>query len=119
MFRRAWTSARRAPTRGLSSGKPVTYHSKDGYKGVSMRNLSADNWFAGKVQLAVLDWSGTTADAFVIAPAYAFVEVFEKYKASCTEFQVAQFNAVAQVPISMEEARLPMGLRKDLHIKVS
>jgi len=38
---------------------------------------------------------------FVIAPAYAFVEVFEKFK----------------VPITMEEARVPMGLRKDLHIK--
>jgi phosphonoacetaldehyde hydrolase len=56
--------------------------------------------YRGKVQGLVLDWSGTTADAYVIAPAYVFVEVFKKHK----------------VEISMEEARGPMGLRKDLHI---
>jgi phosphonoacetaldehyde hydrolase len=49
----------------------------------------------------VLDWSGTTADAYVLAPAVVFAEVFEKHG----------------VPISMQEARGPMGLRKDLHIK--
>lgn len=55
----------------------------------------------GGLKAAILDWSGTTADKYVIAPAVVFVEVFEKHK----------------VPISMKEARLPMGLRKDLHIK--
>ena len=49
----------------------------------------------------VLDWSGTTADAYVLAPAVVFVEVFSKQN----------------VEISMTEARGPMGLRKDLHIK--
>src|SRR5690606_31490597 len=49
----------------------------------------------------VLDWSGTTADAYVIAPAVVFVEVFKRQG----------------VEISMTEARIPMGLRKDLHIK--
>ena len=48
----------------------------------------------------VLDWSGTTVDAYVIAPAVVFVEVFRRQG----------------VEISMEEARGPMGLRKDLHI---
>ncbi len=57
--------------------------------------------YRGKVQAVVLDWSGTLADAYVIAPAVVFVEVFEKQG----------------VPITMEEARGPMGLRKDLHIK--
>ena len=57
--------------------------------------------YRGKVQAVILDWSGTLADAYVIAPAVVFVEVFEKQG----------------VPISMEEARGPMGLRKDLHIK--
>lgn len=57
--------------------------------------------YRGGVQAVILDWSGTLADAYVIAPAVVFVEVFEK----------------AGVPISMEEARGPMGLRKDLHIK--
>ncbi len=57
--------------------------------------------YRGPVQAVILDWSGTLADAYVIAPAVVFVEVFEN----------------AGVPISMEEARGPMGLRKDLHIK--
>ena len=57
--------------------------------------------YRGNVQAVILDWSGTLADAYVIAPAVVFVEVFEKQG----------------VPISMEEARGPMGLRKDLHIK--
>ncbi len=57
--------------------------------------------YRGKVQAVILDWSGTLADAYVIAPAVVFVEVFEKQG----------------VPITMEEARGPMGLRKDLHIK--
>ncbi len=56
--------------------------------------------YQGKVKGLILDWSGTTADAFVIAPAIVFVEAFEKHG----------------VEISMEEARGPMGLRKDLHI---
>jgi phosphonoacetaldehyde hydrolase len=57
--------------------------------------------YRGKVTALVLDWSGTTADAYVIAPAVVFAEVF----------------ANQGVEISMTEARGPMGLRKDLHIK--
>jgi len=57
--------------------------------------------YKGKVQAVILDWSGTTADAYVVAPAVVFVEVFKRQK----------------VEISMIEARGPMGLRKDLHIK--
>ncbi len=57
--------------------------------------------YRGKVQAVILDWSGTLADAYVIAPAVVFVEVFQNQG----------------VPITMEEARGPMGLRKDLHIK--
>jgi phosphonoacetaldehyde hydrolase len=57
--------------------------------------------YRGKVKGLVLDWSGTTADAYVIAPAVVFVEVFKNQG----------------VEISMKEARGPMGLRKDLHIK--
>ncbi|NQZ32764.1 MAG: phosphonoacetaldehyde hydrolase [Oceanospirillaceae bacterium] len=58
--------------------------------------------YRGKVQGVILDWSGTTADAYVIAPAVVFVEVFKNQG----------------VEISMLEARGPMGLRKDLHIKM-
>jgi phosphonoacetaldehyde hydrolase len=57
--------------------------------------------YRGKVKGLVLDWSGTTADIYVLAPAVVFVEVFKKHG----------------VEISMAEARGPMGLRKDLHIK--
>ncbi len=56
--------------------------------------------YQGKVRGLILDWSGTVADAYVIAPAVVFVDVFAKHG----------------VEISMEEARGPMGLRKDLHI---
>jgi phosphonoacetaldehyde hydrolase len=56
--------------------------------------------YHGKVKALILDWSGTVADAYVIAPAVVFVDVF----------------ANQGVEISMEEARGPMGLRKDLHI---
>jgi phosphonoacetaldehyde hydrolase len=57
--------------------------------------------YRGKVKAVILDWSGTTADAYVLAPAVVFVDVFKKHG----------------VEISMAEARGPMGLRKDLHIK--
>ncbi|MCP5368704.1 MAG: phosphonoacetaldehyde hydrolase [Hyphomicrobiales bacterium] len=57
--------------------------------------------YNGPVKAVILDWSGTAADAYVIAPAVVFVEVFKKQG----------------VEISMTEARGPMGLRKDLHIK--
>jgi len=57
--------------------------------------------YRGKIKAAVLDWSGTVADAYVIAPAVVFVEVFKSQG----------------VEISMEEARGPMGLRKDIHIQ--
>ncbi len=57
--------------------------------------------YRGRVKGVVLDWSGTTVDAYVIAPAIVFVEVFRNQG----------------VEITMDEARGPMGLRKDLHIK--
>jgi phosphonoacetaldehyde hydrolase len=57
--------------------------------------------YRGPLQAVILDWSGTTADNWVIAPARAFVEVFAEFK----------------VPITMEEAREPMGLLKSAHLK--
>jgi phosphonoacetaldehyde hydrolase len=53
------------------------------------------------VGYVMLDCSGTTMDRYVDAPAIVFVEVFRKYG----------------LEIAMPEARAPMGLRKDLHIK--
>lgn len=58
--------------------------------------------YVGPVKACILDWSGTTVDKYVLAPAVVFVDVFKKHG----------------VPITMKEARQPMGLRKDLHIKV-
>jgi len=57
--------------------------------------------YTGQVKAVILDWSGTAADKYVLAPLAAFVQVFKMYK----------------VDVSMAEARIPMGIRKDLHIK--
>ncbi len=64
-------------------------------------NFVYERSYRGKVKALILDWSGTVADAYVLAPAVVFTEVFKKHG----------------VEISMFEARGPMGLRKDLHIK--
>lgn len=53
------------------------------------------------VAYLMLDCSGTTMDRYVDAPAIVFVEVFKQYG----------------LEITMPEARGPMGLRKDLHIR--
>ena len=66
----------------------------------SYSTFSVREKYRGPLKTAILDWSGTTADKYVIAPAIVFYNVFKKHN----------------VPITMEEARLPMGLRKDLHI---
>ena len=67
-----------------------------------MSDFVFNRTYRGKVKAVILDWSGTTVDAYVVAPAVVFVEVFKKHG----------------VEISMVEARGPMGLRKDLHIKM-
>ena len=67
---------------------------------MSEKQFRFQRQYVGGIQAVVLDWSGTTADAYVIAPADVFVEVFKRQG----------------VTISMSEARGPMGLRKDLHI---
>lgn len=75
--------------------KNIIQHSRQ------ISHYQINNKYLGQLQGVILDWSGTTADKYVIAPAVVFKDVFEKFN----------------VPISMEEARLPMGLRKDLHIE--
>jgi len=57
--------------------------------------------YRGKIQAVLLDWAGTTMDFGCIAPAVVFVEVFKR----------------RGVPISMEEARAPMGAHKRVHIE--
>jgi phosphonoacetaldehyde hydrolase len=57
--------------------------------------------YRGPVRMVVLDWAGTTMDYGCYAPAVVFIEVFKR----------------KGVEISMEQARLPMGLHKREHIK--
>lgn len=69
-------------------------------KGI-FRLLGNNKLYNNNIKAVILDWSGTTIDSHVIAPAIAFQKVFKKH----------------QVPITLEEARYPMGLRKDIHIQ--
>ena len=57
--------------------------------------------YQGPIQAVLLDWAGTTMDHGCMAPAVVFVEVFKR----------------RGVPISMEEARAPMGAHKRVHIQ--
>jgi phosphonoacetaldehyde hydrolase len=57
--------------------------------------------YRGKIQAVLLDWAGTTMDFGCVAPAVVFVEVFKR----------------RGVPITMEEARAPMGAHKRVHIQ--
>ncbi len=56
---------------------------------------------AEKLEAIILDWAGTTMDHGCYAPAVVFQQVFE----------------AAGVPISIEEARAPMGAHKKVHIR--
>jgi len=57
--------------------------------------------YRGKIQAVLLDWAGTTMDYGCMAPAVVFVEVYKRQG----------------VPITMEEARAPMGAHKRVHIE--
>jgi phosphonoacetaldehyde hydrolase len=57
--------------------------------------------YRGKIQAVLLDWAGTTMDYGCMAPAVVFVEVFKRQG----------------VPITMAEARAPMGAHKRVHIQ--
>ena len=57
--------------------------------------------YHGGIKAFLLDWAGTTMDFGCMAPAVVFVEVFKRQG----------------VPITMEEARAPMGAHKRVHIR--
>ncbi len=57
--------------------------------------------YRGPLKAVLLDWAGTTLDYGCYAPAVVFVEVYKRQK----------------VPISMAEARAPMGAHKKVHIR--
>ena len=56
--------------------------------------------YKGRLKAIILDWAGTTMDYGCYAPAVVFVEVFKR----------------KGVPITMAEAREPMGAHKRVHI---
>jgi phosphonoacetaldehyde hydrolase len=60
----------------------------------------AHNGYRGPLKAILLDWAGTTMDYGCFAPAVVFVDVFKR----------------KSVPITMEEARAPMGAHKRVHI---
>ncbi|RLA14553.1 MAG: phosphonoacetaldehyde hydrolase [Gammaproteobacteria bacterium] len=64
------------------------------------REFTYNRAYRGPIKLVVLDWAGTTMDFGCMAPAVVFCKVFEE----------------EGVPISMEEARIPMGAHKKVHI---
>src|SRR5512134_2421777 len=57
--------------------------------------------YCGPIEAVLLDWAGTTMDFGCMAPAVVFIEVFKR----------------KGVPITMEEARAPMGAHKRVHIQ--
>ena len=57
--------------------------------------------YRGPVQAVIFDWAGTTVDFGSLAPVTAFVQLF-------------QANGIA---ITLDEARLPMGMEKREHIR--
>jgi phosphonoacetaldehyde hydrolase len=57
--------------------------------------------YLGPIRAVLLDWAGTTMDFGCMAPASVFLKVFEQ----------------AGTPITMEEARAPMGAHKRVHIQ--
>lgn len=57
--------------------------------------------YRGPIQAVLLDWAGTTMDYGCMAPAVVFVEVYRR----------------KGVPITIEEARAPMGAHKRVHIQ--
>ena len=57
--------------------------------------------YRGAIEAVMLDWAGTTMDFGCMAPAIVFVQVYEHQR----------------VPITMDEARAPMGAHKKVHIE--
>ena len=57
--------------------------------------------YTGEVKAVIFDWAGTTVDYGCFAPAVVFVEVFK----------------IRNIEITIEQARIPMGIAKRDHIK--
>ena len=57
--------------------------------------------YRGQLKAVLLDWAGTTMDYGCFAPAVVFIDVFKR----------------KNVPITIEQAREPMGAHKKVHIR--
>jgi len=57
--------------------------------------------YRGPIEAVLLDWAGTTMDFGCMAPAVVFMQIYERRK----------------VPITVDEARAPMGAHKKVHIE--
>src|SRR4051812_41043776 len=64
-------------------------------------NFQFQRSYRGMLKAILLDWAGTTLDYGCYAPAVVFIEIFKR----------------KGVPISVDEARLPMGAHKKVHIR--
>ena len=64
-------------------------------------NLVYQRSYRGPLKGVILDWAGTTMDYGCFAPAVAFIDIFKR-------------NGV---PITIEQAREPMGAHKKVHIR--
>src|SRR3954449_12022738 len=64
-------------------------------------NFHFQRSYRGSLKAILLDWAGTTLDYGCYAPAVVFTEVFKR----------------KGVPISVGEARAPMGAHKKVHIR--
>ena len=65
------------------------------------RSFTYSREYTGELKSVILDWAGTTLDYGCYAPAVVFIDVFER----------------KGVPITIEEARAPMGAHKLVHIR--
>jgi phosphonoacetaldehyde hydrolase len=61
----------------------------------------AERSWVGRVKAVIFDWAGTTVDYGSCAPADAFVELFKRHG----------------VEVTIEQARIPMGVHKKEHIR--
>ncbi|HET9764444.1 MAG TPA: phosphonoacetaldehyde hydrolase [Casimicrobiaceae bacterium] len=57
--------------------------------------------YRGPIEAVLLDWAGTTMDFGCMAPAVVFMQIYDRKR----------------VPISIAEARAPMGAHKKVHIR--
>ncbi|MBT5711759.1 phosphonoacetaldehyde hydrolase [Candidatus Poribacteria bacterium] len=65
------------------------------------REFAYDRRYTGSLKAVILDWAGTTLDYGCYAPAVVFIDVYKR----------------KGVPITIEEARAPMGAHKLVHIR--